>query len=152
MAKKRAFIRYTKKGKLVPGSLITTQGSYPSGPATWKEVTYDLCCDGGNTVCFTSSVASYDSPFWSIYGKWSDEIIYGSPYQVYTFTQGALALATSIGEWVQIANVFYSWMGVSFSVNSTDPSQVDICMTESLFKGMFPAEDGSTVNFYIGAA
>jgi len=42
--KKRAFVRYSKNGKIVPGSLILTSGSFPSGPSTWKEVPADLCC------------------------------------------------------------------------------------------------------------
>ena len=42
--KKRAFVRYSKQGKIVPGSLILTSGSFPSGPSTWKEVPADLCC------------------------------------------------------------------------------------------------------------
>jgi hypothetical protein len=45
MAKKRAFVRYTKTGKIVPGSLVVTNGSYPEGPAKWSEVAADLCCD-----------------------------------------------------------------------------------------------------------
>ena len=44
MAKKRAFVRYSKQGKIVPGSLILTSGSYPNGPSTWSEVPADLCC------------------------------------------------------------------------------------------------------------
>jgi hypothetical protein len=55
MSKKRAFVRYSKQGKIVPGSLILTAGSYPNGPSTWKEVPADLCCnnlqDGGYTCC-----------------------------------------------------------------------------------------------------
>lgn len=42
--KKRAFVRYSKQGKVVPGSMILTGGSYPKGPAIWKEVPVDLCC------------------------------------------------------------------------------------------------------------
>lgn len=45
--KLRAFVRYSKKGKIVPGSLILTTGSYPKGSATWKEVPADLCCESG---------------------------------------------------------------------------------------------------------
>ena len=45
MSKKRAFVRYSKQGKIVPGSLILTAGSHPSGPSTWNEVPADLCCD-----------------------------------------------------------------------------------------------------------
>lgn len=44
MSKKRAFVRYSKQGKIVPGSLILTGGSHPNGPSTWKEVSADLCC------------------------------------------------------------------------------------------------------------
>lgn len=44
MSKKRAFVRYTKRGKIIPGSLITTQGDWPTG-GTYKEVPIDLCCD-----------------------------------------------------------------------------------------------------------
>ena len=50
MSKKRAFVRYSKQGKIVPGSLILTGGSHPNGPSTWKEVAYDLCCDGGGCI------------------------------------------------------------------------------------------------------
>jgi hypothetical protein len=53
MSNKRAFVRYTKAGKIVPGSLILTNGSYPSGPSTWKEVPMDLCCE---TVTFSTQV------------------------------------------------------------------------------------------------
>ena len=45
MSKQRAFVKYTKSGKIVPGSMIVTQGTYPSGPAVWKEVNTDLCCE-----------------------------------------------------------------------------------------------------------
>jgi hypothetical protein len=52
MAKKRAFVRYSKNGKIVPGSLILTSGSYPSGPSTWNEVPADLCCDNPITITY----------------------------------------------------------------------------------------------------
>lgn len=49
MPKKRAFVRYTKSGEIVPGSLIiTTNGGYPDKSSLWKEVTVDQCCDGGS--------------------------------------------------------------------------------------------------------
>lgn len=44
MAKKRAFVRYTKKGKLVPGSLIVTTGGGHPVDGVYKEVPTDLCC------------------------------------------------------------------------------------------------------------
>jgi len=45
MAKKRAFVRYTKSGEIVPGSLIiTTNGGYPDKSSLWQEVSADKCC------------------------------------------------------------------------------------------------------------
>lgn len=44
MSKKRAFIKYTKAGELIPGSLIiTTSGGFPKD-GVYKEVDVDLCC------------------------------------------------------------------------------------------------------------
>ena len=152
MSQKKAFVRYAAN-KAVPGSLIVRAKAPKVG--TWKEVPYDVCCGGGgNTVCFTSYLAAYDSGYWSIYGKWSETIIppFGSEFQTYTFTNDFTGVATSLAQWVVIANQLYSWMGVSFSINSENPSKVDICMKESLLKSIFPAEDGSTLNFYIGPA
>ncbi len=56
MAKKRAFVRYSKNGKIVPGSLILTSGSFPSGPSTWKEVPVDLCCETCKCYTITSLI------------------------------------------------------------------------------------------------
>lgn len=60
--KKRAFVRYTKQGKIVPGSLILTAGSYPNGPSLWKEVSADLCCDPAivTTVTFSTQVETFE--------------------------------------------------------------------------------------------
>lgn len=45
MSKKRAFVKYTKQGKIIPGSLIiTTSGGYPI-TGLYTEVPVDLCCD-----------------------------------------------------------------------------------------------------------
>ncbi len=45
MAKKRAFVRYTKSGDIVPGSLVvTTNGGYPDKSSLWEEVTVSKCC------------------------------------------------------------------------------------------------------------
>ena len=53
--KKRAFVRYSKQGKIVPGSLILTSGSYPQGSSTWKEVPADLCCE---SITISTQVAN----------------------------------------------------------------------------------------------
>ena len=59
--KKRAFVRYSKNGKVVPGSLILTSGSFPSGPSTWKEVPADLCC-ANHTISFNLSNGHTQNP------------------------------------------------------------------------------------------
>lgn len=59
--KKRAFVRYSKQGKIVPGSLILTGGSHPSGPSTWKEVPADLCC-ANHTISFNLSNGQTQNP------------------------------------------------------------------------------------------
>lgn len=44
MANKRAFVKYTKSGRIVPGSLIVgTKGGYPTN-GLYTEVPTDLCC------------------------------------------------------------------------------------------------------------
>ena len=53
--KKRAFVRYSKQGKIVPGSLIITNGSYPNGPSTWDEIPVDLCCETTTSTTTTTT-------------------------------------------------------------------------------------------------
>jgi hypothetical protein len=60
--KKRAFVRYSKKGKIVPGSLILTKGSHPNGPSTWKEVPADLCCQSGFKITFEAPLFPISTP------------------------------------------------------------------------------------------
>lgn len=44
MSKKRAFVKYTKSGRIIPGSLIVgTKGGYPRN-GLYTEVPVDLCC------------------------------------------------------------------------------------------------------------
>lgn len=56
--KKRAFVRYSKQGKIVPGSLVLTAGSYPQGSALWKEVPADLCCETPEPLVLSTQVFS----------------------------------------------------------------------------------------------
>jgi len=43
MSKQKAFVRYTKNGQIVPGSLVLSY-NYPK-PGLWAEVITDICCD-----------------------------------------------------------------------------------------------------------
>ena len=45
MSKQRAFVKYTKQGNIIPGSLIvTTKGGHPKD-GVYREVSVNLCCD-----------------------------------------------------------------------------------------------------------
>ena len=55
MTKKRVFVRYTKAGKIVPGSMIITQGDYPEDSAVWYEIPADLCCTTTTTAPTTTT-------------------------------------------------------------------------------------------------
>jgi hypothetical protein len=48
--KQRAFVRYTKSGKIIPGSMIMTDGSYPQGYGLYYEVQTNLCCETTTTT------------------------------------------------------------------------------------------------------
>jgi hypothetical protein len=61
MGKKRAFVRYSTQGKIVPGSLILTEGSYPQGPAIWNEVAADLISHPTNPASYKTTVQSFYS-------------------------------------------------------------------------------------------
>lgn len=60
--KRRAFVKYTESGKIVPGSLIITQGGYPDGPAVWNEVPVDLCCTTTTTTAPTTTTSTTAAP------------------------------------------------------------------------------------------
>lgn len=72
MAKKRAFVKYTKQGKIIPGSLIvTTSGGYPIN-GLYQEVPADLCCITTTTTTIapitpTYRCSAYTDPFRSAY-------------------------------------------------------------------------------------
>jgi len=77
MSKKRAFVRYSKQGKIVPGSLILTSGSYPNGSSTWNEIPADLCCrtliNPPNPGAYTATVLSQYSAAMPAY-KFSENV------------------------------------------------------------------------------
>jgi hypothetical protein len=61
MSKQRAFVKYTKQGKIIPGSLIvTTRGGYPNKTgAIWREVSMNLCCDDVPEPSFPSNCIEF---------------------------------------------------------------------------------------------
>ena len=120
MNKKRAFVRYTKKGKIVPGSLIvTTEGGYPKD-GVYKEVNSDLCCNAG--IITTSSMATFPvsgppSGFGFNLGcNTSDDFLSVS------FSRAV----NTIQEMVDLLNKYAFYMGV-FSVNP-DGVNIDLAL------------------------
>lgn len=79
MSKKRAFIRYTKDGMIVPGSLIvTTKGGYPTG-GLYGEVPVDLCCEppsGSDPLVYLPFTKSYTGVGGSCLNKGINVTIY----------------------------------------------------------------------------
>lgn len=94
--KKRAFVRYSKQGKVVPGSLILTGGSFPQGPSTWKEVPADLCC-ANHTLSYNLET-----------GATQNRDINAGPSNAFPWTSGYIAL--EIGCWAMDPNTEWSYV------------------------------------------
>ncbi len=132
MAKKRAFVRYSKQGKIVPGSLILTAGSFPNGPSTWKEVPADLCCDGGGSTCtLTTNVTNFTYPAAAIRFEMAASSCAGGlgefNYQN-TFVD-SIPEVNNINDLVQILNENLSIYG-TFSVSG--PTEISLALSSSL--------------------
>lgn len=54
--RKRAFVKYTTGGKVIPGSIFV--GYNPPKSGRWVEITYDLCCTTTTTTTSTSSTTT----------------------------------------------------------------------------------------------
>jgi hypothetical protein len=139
MAKKRAFVRYSKNGKLVPGSLIVTQGTHPDKPSTWKEVPYDICCDGGGETTRLTSimfVPSSNGNIFSIQYIGNNNAFIANAYN-----------GTTTEEWLEYFNTHFGWMG-TFSINPESSSQVFFDIKTEIFNQLGnPAEFQF---FYVG--
>ena len=76
MSKKRAFVKYTKAGELIPGSLIiTTKGGFPKD-GVYKEVDVDLCCD---PICPECPPVGLICLKWKYIGTDPNKTIQGAP-------------------------------------------------------------------------
>jgi hypothetical protein len=114
MSKKRAFVRYTKAGKLVPGSLIITDGTHPNGPATWREITFDKCCDDVVNGCCGPNVILQTNLNWYCENPYVDNIYANSDNAGIDF--GVYGEATN----------YALYINANYNDNSKDESQVVI--------------------------
>lgn len=118
---KKAFVRYDGGNKAVSGSLIIRDKAPKVG--TWKEVPYDLCCNGspvtipGNSGAADGIAPSLPSNTISIYISCAD------------FTSTALSIVqpiptlTTAQEYVDYLNATYSYIGTfTYVVNPADPT------------------------------
>lgn len=128
----RAFVKYTKQGKIVPGSLILTQGGYPKG-GPYKEITNNLCCpdECGLSLYVYDMNVVYECPTRSITYTYPDP---GIPYDTIIWTsysenndvfissgQGTLTVTL---EFTGVADVNYLLTGLFFSNSANYPVAV----------------------------
>jgi len=115
MSKKRAFVRYTKKGKLIPGSLVvTTSGGYPDKSSLWSEVPADLCCDGEG-----------ENPL--------SDVIATSQVVIPEGTQQNIVITAGSGSCIEVANI-YLWLTSNIT---TYNELVNFLNTNFSFLGIF---------------
>ena len=111
MEKKRAFVRYSKQGKVIPGSLILTDGFHPNELATWKEVPVNIC---GGPVITSTSMATFP-----ILATGFHISLYNSSGAV---DVNIIVAAATVQQLVQTLNYHVDFMG-TFKVN---PNGVNI--------------------------
>ena len=112
MAKKRAFARYTKKGQLVPGSLIvTTQGGRPDKTSLWRELPVSISGNTGSIVAGTT-IQAVSVPNYPI--NYPTFVIYTSgPVKAFGYIYLGVNLETvnNIAEHAAVLNQYYSNIG-----------------------------------------
>ena len=125
--KKRAFVRYSKQGKIVPGSLILTSGSFPSGPSTWKEVPADLCCDNPIEVTWDGEDVSISAV--SINIKCNGTIV-KTVYSNQTSTNAA-SLETILNNAFGLIGTF-TVVGTLVTLTMTETQKNELCLNGNL--------------------
>jgi len=59
----KAYIKYTKRGKIIPGSLILRPNNTPPSDGVYKEVQTDLCCDFDPRITLKISCMVTNKPY-----------------------------------------------------------------------------------------
>ena len=61
--KQKAFVKYTKLGKIIPGSLIIRPNGIPPSDGLYKEIQSDLCCDFDPRIVLKLSASYSNKPY-----------------------------------------------------------------------------------------
>jgi len=127
----RAFVRYTKKGHIVPGSLIvTTKGGYPKD-GTYKEVIVDQCC--GNQALRYNPITGEASPTGTNFGA----------ADAFPWTSGTIGI--QFGCVAMEMDTAWNYLYVPGSP-TTLRELIDILNVRAAYVGTFEiAEDGETI-------
>lgn len=135
MSKNRAFVKYTKSGKLIPGSLIiTTNGGYPVD-GVYKEVPTDLCCTIGVTISWSSEGQSFPMNYICV------EI---SCDETGIFNDCADGTANTVSDLINFLNTNFSSLGTFWSTGNI----VNLTLNEEYAKAVCPNTDLLTMNIY----
>lgn len=128
MSKQRAFVKYTKQGAIIPGSLIvTTKGGYPKD-GLYKEVTTDLCCDNPIQLFFAPFTVTNSAI--SIRFKCNGEIV-GTYYSA--FTSGDKAeMITALNNAFGIVGIFEDTSTKDISLTMTETQKNELCPNGTL--------------------
>ena len=152
MSKKRAFVRYSKKGLVVPGSLVVTENFPSRSGNVWYEVPTHLL--GGITL--TSSINSSSLPFPAVPGDNFIELGMGCMSNtadwLYVYTPYTTDLNT-VADLVSLLNNKMSFLG-TFEVGKVDGPNTEILfnlspqLAEDLNKP--DSTDGAPCGFSVG--
>ena len=123
MANNKAFVRYANN-KAVPGSLIVRKKAPSVG--TWKEVSYDLCCDNSGTCIYPLSDVVVCTTF-SSENLLSNSVIFRLQSLIEGYGpefQAPIAnTATTYEEFIKLLNLNFSYFG-NFTYSAPD----EICL------------------------
>jgi len=151
---KRAFVKYSKRGKIIPGTTIITSGSYPKG-GPYKEIPYDLCCDDTPSSCLSGDPINIPPYQVLIEGQGiqfanqsnTNTIflsIYCSPdYEMYWEGEYETPLLNTPEEVLNYLNTVFGYLGV-FALVPLDISPniygVELNTTTGVLNFLFPGE------------
>ena len=135
--KQKAFVRYTKKGKIVPGSLIITNGSFPQGSSTWKEVPADLCCDEIQ-LRFTPTIIPLETPSLTAIGLYCNGTFL-SPI--------AASAATTFATLQDVVDQYNPYLSGIGGVLSVEGDELILTVSQTFKNAVCP---NGTLSFYFG--